>query len=192
MAKWIAKEWNVSNQPNQNGNYIEITAGQKGLFAWVLEKMGIDATKTMKVDGEDLIVEEGSLRGQVRTVVPLKKISQTESGYTKPFTTAVVLAAAGLPLFVVGALIGVAYYIFNKQLTVGFKGSGGVNISLDLATKSLGGKELTEQDAEQVSRTVQHLVRNSGSKQTSPPQLPNQQSSNSRQNAPQNQRAARV
>ena len=156
--KYVAKNWYVNTQPNQNGNYIEIEARPGGMMAWILEKLGIDPTTEVYVDDQNFILEKGSLAGNVREVVPLRKISATNYGYTKPLVQAAVMIA-----LIITIPVAVYKLIYDKTLQLGVKASGGVNSEIRLKTKRLTGEEITEQEAQQFSYVIQQLVDNSTS-----------------------------
>jgi hypothetical protein len=114
------KQWDVTQTPNEEGNYVVVVGRTAGLVGWTLDLMGVSTITTFTVGKDYVILEEGSFAGNTYVAVPMNRLSGVVSGYTKPIKEAVimgiVLAVPTCGLSVIGAVI---YYIISKQLTVG-------------------------------------------------------------------------
>ena len=69
---------------------VRIVARKEGLLSWLLSLMGIDSTYTLRVYADRIESLEGSLSGQLKTVVPLTQIDTYVSGFTKPIKAIIV------------------------------------------------------------------------------------------------------
>ena len=131
---------------------VDIIGRPKGIIAWLLTIMGIDAETSLKVTGKELTFRSSSLFGQIHHVAPLPSISSTHCGYSKPigyFIIGIIFILVGLlsaisPILwefglygsrgltfglIVGAIFLIAYWL-SKKMTMVFETSGGMTMGL--------------------------------------------------------------
>lgn len=127
---------------NEDGpHYLHLVGRKSGLIAYLLSLIGIDPITTMDVIGNKIEVEEGSLSGKVKHLVPINSICNLGAGYFKPFVLIVVavvllvltfvLSFAGdVPggvtfiLFVAAIACAVAYFLKKTLILFALPGSG--------------------------------------------------------------------
>lgn len=127
---------------NEEGpRYLHMVGRKSGLIAYLLSLIGIDPTTTMDVIGNKIELEEGSLSGKVKHLVPLSSICNLGAGYYKPFilvVSAIVLLVLSLVLSFSGGVPGgivfllfaaaigcaVAYYLKKTLVLFALPGSG--------------------------------------------------------------------
>ena len=167
MSAYVVKSWKVSEEVNEQGNFVDIKGRAPGLISWFLALMGIDATVSIKVSNELFTFEAGSWSGRFYKTIPLSKISSVYYGYSKPWKEALVLflilgVALGVPTYgvmtVIGGIIALLYYFLNKKLTLGVFEIGGGASGIEIKRSVIEGKKLDEKDAEQVGDLIQQLL----------------------------------
>jgi hypothetical protein len=159
MAQFVVKKWQAGKEPlDQEGTQVYIHARGAGLIAWLLSLAGIDPVVTLRVTPDYLVIEEGSLRGSLRAVIPLSKISSSDHGYVKPWQEALAITIMLLPVFGVGLLIGPLYYFLNKTLSIGFTEDSGRYRHISFKRSVIEGVKIDEHQAAEVTAIIQHLV----------------------------------
>ena len=167
MSAYVVKSWEVNEEVNQQGNFIEIKGRAPGFISWVLALMGIDPTVSINVSDELFTFASGSWSGKFYKTIPLSKISSIYYGYSKPWKEALILflilgVALGIPTYgvmtVIGGIIALLYYFLNKKLTLGVFEIGGGAIGMEIKRSVIEGKKLDETDAEKVGDLIQQLL----------------------------------
>jgi hypothetical protein len=182
MTAYVVKSWNVGEEPNQNGNFVEIKGRAPGIVSWILALVGIEPTVSIKISDKSFIFEAGSWAGRFYKTIPIAMISSVYYGYSKPWKGAVALAVIfslflNVPcwigslsenpaLIIIGFLfgvllaigIGILYYFLNKKLTLGVFEIGGIASGIEIKRSVIEGKSLDEKDAERVGRILNQLI----------------------------------
>jgi hypothetical protein len=173
MAAYVLKRWAVSNQPNANGNYIEISGRRPGFVAWLLSMAGIEATVNFAVSNACVTYSVGSLSGIHKRIIPVAQISSMYYGFSRPWRECggILLAC----LVVLGNLIGaeaispgggfllvllgcMAYYALNKRLSLGIQEAGALSSGVEFKRSVIEGKRLDEADARIVCDMIAALM----------------------------------
>ncbi len=72
MNAFVIKSWTASDQPDTDGNYVNISGRAGGLVSWVLNLLGISPTVSLIVRDDRIIFQKGSLReGSLNFITPL-------------------------------------------------------------------------------------------------------------------------
>ena len=148
---------------------VLIIARKAGLISWLLSLMGIDSTFTLRVYSDRIESTEGSLSGQLKTVIPMVSVDTYTNGFTKPiqcFVLGVVLlivtlfacfavdsALCKIILFL--AAVGSLYDYFAKRcLVLSFTTNGGNGILFLFKRSIIEGVNVDETLAERVADIV--------------------------------------
>ena len=138
---WVLKTFQV-DETGLTGAHVFVEARQPGLFAFLLNLMGLDPTATLKVTKGSISFRMSKLSGMTQTSTSLTQIGSFQGGYKKPIellVMAFVLFVMGIttdiaaemdgPIFtIVGlviSLILIVCYALFKHLFIGFETSGG-------------------------------------------------------------------
>ena len=147
---------------------VRIVARKPGFISWLLSLLGIDSTFTLLVYRDRLESMEGSLSGQLKTVVPLKALDTYTFGFTKPVLLVVIAVglffmsiamfigrAPGLGIFLLLIAIGCfAEYFYKKCLMLTFTTVGANGIFFAFKRSVIEGINVDEQFAERVGTLV--------------------------------------
>jgi hypothetical protein len=163
MSAFVIKSWNAADQPDADGNYVDIRGRASGLMAWLLDLLGISPIVRLAVSAEKIAFQEGSLLGTKHVLTPIGNTCSTIYGYTRPLKEAIfwgcVAAAATFFLMgIPGILVGILYYIINKSMTVGYTDVGGLTYYIRFKRSVLEGRSLDENEAARVCAIVQRVV----------------------------------
>ena len=155
----VIKKWYANTKPNTEGNYVEILARESGLIAWLLSLMKIDPTFFLQVSFTQVTFQSSNFQGFKKTVLPINHVSSSFYGYHKPWIKALFVSGfflfiataignsssvAALITMLIGIAITVFYYLFNKELLVGFSDDGANNYSLILKRSMIENPEIKE------------------------------------------------
>jgi hypothetical protein len=138
---WILKTFQV-DETGLTGAHVFVEARQPGLFAFILNLLGIDPTATLKVTKGSISFRMSKLSGMTQTSTSLNQIGSFQGGYKKPIELLVLAfvifvigitidltAELGAPVFTIGgmvmSLILIVCYALFKHLFIGFETSGG-------------------------------------------------------------------
>jgi hypothetical protein len=161
---FVIKSWLAANQPDADGNYVNITGRAGGLIAWLLNLLGISPTVSLIVRGDRIIFRKGSLReGSLSFTTPLENTCSMLYAFRRPFIEAVVLGVVlGILTFfsfgIIGIAIAVLYYALNKTLSVGFTDVGGRLHEVPFKRSVIEGQVIDEAEAARVCNIIQRLV----------------------------------
>ena len=146
---------------------VEIIARKAGLVSWLLSLIGIDSTFTFRAYKDRLESEEGSLSGQISTVIPLTALDTFTNGFTKPFQFVIGAIIAlimgfimlgqngfiGFILIIVAVVLGVLYYL-RKSLMLIFSTQGANSIIFVFKRSIIEGVNVDESLAKEVADLV--------------------------------------
>jgi hypothetical protein len=138
---WILKTFQV-DETALTGAHVFVEARQPGMFAFILNLLGLDPTATLKVTKGSISFRMSKLSGMTQTSTSLNQIGSFQGGYKKPIELLVlafvifvigitidITAGLGAPVFTIGSmiisLILIACYALFKHLFIGFETSGG-------------------------------------------------------------------
>ncbi len=136
MSKNVLTEFKLNEEEE---NFLSITCRPAGLLSWLLSKLGIVSTCSLKANSECLDFSGGALTGFDTTSVPLTKVSAIVYGLQKPIKMLVLailsLIASGyiltnggsgwlsLVFVILAAYFGWKYYT-GKNFYIGFMNGG--------------------------------------------------------------------
>ncbi|MGA9042381.1 MAG: hypothetical protein WB421_17740 [Terriglobales bacterium] len=163
MNAFVIKSWSASDQPDGNGNYVNINGRAGGLVSWLLNLLDISPTVSLIVSADKITFQKGSLEGSLHFITPLENTCTMFYAFKRPLKEAVVLGIVlGLATFFSFGLLGIAiaiiYYVLNKTLTIGFTDVGGRVSEIPFKRSVLEGKTIDEAEAARVCDIVQRLV----------------------------------
>jgi hypothetical protein len=182
----VIKSWYASKTPNANGNFVEIAARKPGAFAWLLALFNIDPSFFLHVAFHQVTFSQSSFQGYKKIVVTTENVSSTFYGYSRPWTATIAIFLAFLGVAVplvtnqhgqaafimvlVGIAAAAAYYLYNKELLIGFSEMNGDDYSLKLKRSVIEGQEISEDQMKQVTDIILLLIRKN--KMSSTPRAP--------------------
>lgn len=163
MTAFVIKSWSAGDQPNAQGEFVNIEGRAGGFISWLLNLLGISPTVSLTVRADKMSFHKGSLEGTVNFLTPLENICTTFYALKRPLKESVVLgvvlgAATFWLLAIPGVLIGILYYVLNKTLTIGFTDIGGRVSEIPFKRSVIEGHPLDENEAARVCAIVQRLV----------------------------------
>lgn len=167
---------------DEKGVHVTITGRRSGLIGLLLSLMGIDPITKVVVSQERLEFSWASLSGIEYRVIPLINICSTYYGFRKPWTAAIALwvaiIAAGYLVLeelllgantaesllgmgwvtLIGAVIGIVYYVLNRKMTLGFVESSGHVNAIAFKPSIIENVQVDEVQARNVSIVVQRCI----------------------------------
>lgn len=181
MGSLVIKSWHADLKSDEKGVHVTITGRRSGLIGLLLSLMGIDPITKVVVNQERLEFSWASLSGIEYRVIPLVNICSTYYGFRKPWTEAIVLwlsiiavsyvsmnelwdvnAAESLLgmgwVALIGAVIGIVYYILNRKMTLGFVESSGHVNAIAFKPSIIENVQVDEVQARNVSIVVQRCI----------------------------------
>ena len=162
----VVKEVNIDESAELQ---VKIGARKAGVVSWILAILGIDSTYTLYVYPDRIESNEGSLSGQIRTVIPLVSLDTYTFGFTKPIQFFFIAAAlivlsliscfngapAGLVfVMLLIASVFVVLYFFMKCLVLSFTTNGANGIFFLFKRSVIEGVNVDETLAEHVASIV--------------------------------------
>jgi hypothetical protein len=169
----VIKKWYADVKPNANGNYVEISARESGLFAWFLSLIKIDPTYILHVSYDQILSQSSSFTGYKKIFLLTRSVSSSYFGYHKPWKAALAIGAisfflgsaiaphsgfGGMTVMLIGFLIAAVYYFLNKELMIGFSEQNGDDYTWVLKRSAIEGKEINEQQLELVTSILNTLI----------------------------------
>lgn len=160
MAAYVIKQWKHSTTPlDGRDTYIHIIGRAPGLLSWFLSLIGIDPTVALRLTGDKLIFESGSLEGTLHRVIPLRSVCSTLYGYRKPLREALAIGILlAVPTFGLGIILAFIYYFLNKRLSIFIVETSGVVSGFEFKRSVIEGQEIDEQAAAHVVSQIQAFV----------------------------------
>lgn len=147
----VLRRFHIDETPSAN-ILVDIVGRPKGIIAWLLTILGIDAETSLKATDKEVTFRSSSLFGQIHHVAPLPSISSTHCGYSKPIgylILGIIFILVGLlssvsPVLwqfglygsrglIFGLVVGVVFliaYWLSKKMTMVFETSGGMTMGL--------------------------------------------------------------
>src|SRR5215469_1799581 len=106
---FVIKSWFASDRPDANQYYVSISGRAGGLFAWVLNVLGISPTVRLIVSAEKIIFQKGSLEGTLNFLTPLENTCSTFYAFKRPLKEAMFLGVVlGAITFFTFGILGIA------------------------------------------------------------------------------------
>ena len=162
----VIKQWNATETADQNGEFVRIHGRQAGLLSFFLSLLGVDPTTTLVVDAKSVRLEQGSLAGFERTVTPLSQIASAGFGYAKPWKKAAIIAVivgallTFIPIigWLIGLLVGLAYYFLNKELFIECRDTGSGQSRILFKRSVIEGQNIDERAGERIVAIIEMLL----------------------------------
>jgi len=163
MNAFVIKSWSASDQPDGDGNYVNIIGRAGGLVSWLLNLLDISPTVHMTVRADKIVFQKGSLEGSLHFLTPLENTCSMFYALKRPLKEAVILgivlgAATFFTFGILGIAIAILYYVLNKTLTIGFTDTGGRVSEIPFKRSVIEGQAIDEAEAARVCDIVQRLV----------------------------------
>jgi hypothetical protein len=167
---WVLKTFQV-DETGQTGAHVFVEARQPGLFAFLLNLLGLDPTATLKVTKGSISFRMAKLSGMTQTSTSLNQIGSFQGGYKKPIellVMAFVIFVVGImidigaemdgPVFTISSLIIslilIACYALFKHLFIGFETSGGAYYGMTFKRGILNNVSV---DIDQIEYTISFI-----------------------------------
>ena len=163
----VLKEFKINLEGPE---YIHIVARKSGLISFFLTMVGIDATTAFRVYADRIEFVEGSLSGQISTTMPLRSISITTCGYTKPIALIVlciIFSLAAIPtlgISLIPAIICFIFYFLNKSLLISVVSNSSWPAGLCFKRSVIEGVKVEYEQALEVIRIINELTMAQASK----------------------------
>ena len=161
----VVKQWECSNDPNEDGNYIHIVGREGGLVSWVLSLLGIDPVSEVEVKENLIKFSDSSLAGKELRVIPIKSLTSAYFAYEKPWKVAAAIIVIGLYLLSVNTWVGllvtiagVAFYILNKNLSVAVVEASGWTGDFAFKRSIIEGQNIDEQAGYEVIDVIRRWI----------------------------------
>lgn len=181
MASLVIKSWRADLKGDDKGVHVIITGRRSGLIGLLLSLMGIDPITKVVVNQERLEFSWASLSGIEYRVIPLANICSTYYGFRKPWALAIqlwlLIIAVGYIAMdrlwyvdfaeillgvgwvaLIGAMIGITYYVLNQKMTLGFVESSGHINAITFKPSIIENVKIDEVQARNVSIVVQRCI----------------------------------
>jgi hypothetical protein len=182
MAAYVISEWHASNEPDSEGNLVNIRGRQPGILNWVLSLLGVEPKVHLKVDNKHVRFEQGSIGGSATHVIQLNAVTSTLYGFTKPWKqTAVILFVSlgvgynmifeqpsgipqevasgatkwGLIIALGGIIVAGLYYFLKQEMSVGLVDESGHTSVIVFKRSVIEGQKLGEEQAAYASSIIQ-------------------------------------
>ena len=171
-APWILKTFQV-DQTGMTGAHVYIEARQPGLFAFILNLIGLDPTAQLKVTKGAVSFRATSLSGMVETSTSLTQVGSFQGGYSKPIIyllMAPFLLILGITFDIIlelfaFSLIGLLFaviclilYALQKYLSFGFETSGGAYYGMSFKRGILNNVNVDIEQVEHALLLVNALI----------------------------------
>ena len=182
MAAYVISEWHASNEPDSEGNLVNIRGRQPGILNWVLSLLGVEPKVHLKVDNKHVRFEQGSIGGSATHVIQLNAVTSTLYGFTKPWKqTAIILFVSlgvgynmifeqpsgipqevasgatkwGLIIALGGIIVAGLYYFLKQEMSVGLVDESGHTSVIVFKRSVIEGQKLGEEQAAYASSIIQ-------------------------------------
>tara|TARA_Y100001968_G_scaffold318323_1_gene348380 strand:- start:3270 stop:3971 length:702 start_codon:yes stop_codon:yes gene_type:complete len=175
----VLKQFQIDHTGVSGAN-LYVKARNAGLFAFILNLIGLDPTATVKVDTGSIEFRNSSLKGMTSVTTGLTSIAAFIGGYDKPISWLITgfLAFLGLSiaafagedpmmgLFVTGLivfLICIVIYAFQKVMYIGFETSGGATYMIAFKRSVIEGVAIDIARIEEAITLVNSLISSAAS-----------------------------
>lgn len=157
MKSLVLKKFSVNTEDE---HFVDIEARNSGLVAWVMAKMGVDNTFSLRCNNEKIEYTSASLAGKSSMTIPMTAITCVSAGLVKPWKNLVIGAALGLGgvylavsegswwMFFGGLILGaifVALYILNKTMSIYVMNGGETPYGLSFKPSIIEGVEINSE-----------------------------------------------
>jgi len=149
------KEFWYSTTP-ENGKYVRIVGRKSGLVDFFLSLIGIDSTTIFEVYRDHIRFKTSNLSGSTTMMIPMSSVSNTASGYFKPFIY-FVIGIPLLPVFGLG-LIPIIYYFLHKSLMLSVTSHSADLAAIAFKRSVIEGVKVEQGDADKVVEIINKLV----------------------------------
>jgi len=182
MPAYVISEWHASNEPDSEGNLVNIRGRQPGILNWVLSLLGVEPKVHLKVDNQHVRFEQGSIGGSATHVIQLNAVTSTLYGFTKPWkqTATILLVTLGIAYHMIfeqpsgipeqvasgatkwgliialgGIIVAGLYYFLKQEMSVGLVDESGHTSLIVFKRSVIEGKTLGEEQAAYASSIIQ-------------------------------------
>ena len=169
---WILKTFQI-DQTGSTGAHLYIEARQPGIFAFILNIIGLDPTAELKVTKGAVSFRSTSLSGMTETSTALTQIGSFQGGYSKPigllilagfFLLGGISADIALEILLmtwfglVLSLVCLIAYAMTKYLSFGFETSGGAYYGMSFKRGVLNNVSVDITQVENALQLVNALI----------------------------------
>lgn len=170
----VIKKFFVSNEPREDGVYVEIQARQSGFFSWLFALFGLDPNYSLSILFDKVIYQASSLNGFHKVILPIQSVSSIYFGTVRPWGKALfwfllfvggAYAAAEMGetnwvvfSVVAGLIIAILVYILNRELTIGVTEVTAATYPLVLKRSVIEGQEISEAKLAEISQIFVALL----------------------------------
>ena len=161
----VIKKWYASETVNEENNYVHLHGRASGLMSWILSKLSIDPTVELQISEGLIKYSTSSFSGTDLRLIPLKSISSISYSFEKPWKSAlgIALLSIGLGQFsiwlvLVGLILSVVYYFFNKTLTIAANEASGYRASFSFSPSLIEDVDINETEAKRVVQIITQLL----------------------------------
>ena len=164
----VLKKWTVNKTANENEDFIHLVGRQGGVISWFLSLFKIDPVSEVMVSGRLIKFNSTSLAGKEKKIIPMTSVSSVYCCYEKPWQKALLLTIVLLlPIATpynyfggLGIIVGIVYYVLNKNLKVAIVESSGKVASFAFKRSVIEGQNIDENQAYEVIEIIRGLVEN--------------------------------
>lgn len=163
----VLKEFKINPEGEE---YVHIVARKAGLISWLLTMIGVDATTIFRVYANRIEFQEGSLSGQIQTVLPLRSVSIATCGYMKPILLLVftiIFIFAAIPTFgitLIFAVLCLIFYFLNKNLLISVVSNSSWPVMICFKRSVIEGVKVEYEQAQQAIQIINQLLMREASK----------------------------
>ncbi len=180
MQTLVLKSWKANAEPvDADGNFVSIVGRTSGFVAWFLSLIKVDPTTSLKISPERIEFARTSLAGSDVRQVPLSSVCSTYYGYFKPWKSALAILFFFLSIgaawadntrgsgqatmnflfcLLAGVGLGLAYYFFNRSLTLGFVEFSGVVNGIRFKRSLIENLDINEDQAAYICQLTQAMI----------------------------------
>ena len=164
----VVKKFFVNSTPREDGLYVEIVGRESGLLAWFFALLKLDPNYSLRIFYDKIYYEASSIFGFRKVIMPIDSVSSIYFGTVRPWGKALLwfLIFAGaafgaaqmeetnwaIGLAVVGVVIAILVFIFNRQLTIGVSEVTGTSYEMTLMRSVIEGQEISEKKLEEITQ----------------------------------------
>ena len=170
----VVKKFFVSNEPREDGVYVEILARQSGFFSWLFALFGLDPNYSLSILFDKVVYQASSISGFHKVILPIHSVSSIYFSNARPWGKALfwfllfvggAYAAAEMGetkwvviSVVVGLIVAILVYILNRALTIGVTEVTDTTYPLVLKRSVIEGQEISEAKLAEISQIFVALL----------------------------------